>query len=181
MPDGSVGMVAVDFDVHRRLGDVARREYGTAGTVQHGASTLPDQLFHRFREVGAIEIHLATGFQNLLYEHPAFPRELYEQVSGWCSENAADERKTDQTDEQFVYTTRKKALGPFKQQLWDLESKDAILADQAKKVRFLFHELGVENSRAMVDRYVRPVVWHRPLPASLAPITQESSLAPSSR
>src|SRR4029453_5035669 len=43
MPDGSVGMVAVDFDVHARLGEIARREYGLAGTVQHGASTLPDE------------------------------------------------------------------------------------------------------------------------------------------
>ena len=30
-----------------RLGAVARDEYGLAGTVQHGASTLPDELFHR--------------------------------------------------------------------------------------------------------------------------------------
>jgi fructose-bisphosphate aldolase, class II len=167
MPDGSVGMVAVDFDVHRRLGEVARREYGVSGTVQHGASTLPDELFHRFREVETVEIHLATGFQNLLYEHPAFPRELHEEIESWCFANALDERKSDQTDQQFVYTTRKKALGPFKRQLWDLEAKDAILADQAHKIAFLYHELGVEGSRAMVDRYVTPVEWHRPLPAAL--------------
>ncbi len=143
MPDGTVGMVGVDFGVHERLGEVARRDYGTAGTVQHGASTLPDELFHRFREVETIEIHLATGFQNLLYEHPAFPRELHEQIESWCFANALDERKSDQTDQQFVYTTRKKALGPFKRQLWELESKDAILADQARKIAFLFRELGV--------------------------------------
>ena len=168
MPDGTVGMVAVDFDVHRRLGDVARREYGVSGTVQHGASTLPDELFHRFREVETVEIHLATGFQNLLYEHPAFPRGMHEQIEQWCFANALDERKSDQTDQQFVYTTRKKALGPFKRQLWDLESKDEILADQAKKIRFLFHELGVEGSRPMVDRYVTPVEWHRPTPGALS-------------
>src|SRR6185503_16958517 len=83
MPDGSVGMVAVDFGAHDRLGRVARDEYGVAGTVQHGASTLPDELFHKFREVETVEIHLATGFQNALYEHPAFPRELHEQIEGW--------------------------------------------------------------------------------------------------
>ena len=168
MPDGKVGTVAVDFGVHERLGVVARREYGLAGTVQHGASTLPDELFHRFREVETAEIHLATGFQNLLYEHPAFPPVLLEEIERWQFENALDERKPDQTDEQFVYTTRKKALGPFKRQLWDLPTKDAILADQAKKIGFLYAELGVEGSRAMVDRYVTPVEWHRPLPASLA-------------
>jgi len=168
MPDGSVGTVAVDFDVHRRLGEVARREYGVSGTVQHGASTLPDELFHRFREVETVEIHLATGFQNLLYEHPAFPRSMHEQIEQWCFANALDERKADQTDQQFVYTTRKKAIGPFKRQLWDLETKDEILAAQAHKIRFLMHELGVDGSRATVDRYVTPVEWHRPMPAALS-------------
>jgi fructose-bisphosphate aldolase, class II len=168
MPDGTVGSVAVDFAVHERLGEIARREYRLAGTVQHGASTLPDELFHRFRDVETAEIHLATGFQNLLYEHPAFPKGLHERIEGWCFASALDERKSDQTDQQFVYTTRKKALGPFKRELWDLESKDAILADQAKKISFLFHELGVHGSRAMVDRYVTPVTWHRPLPTVLA-------------
>jgi fructose-bisphosphate aldolase, class II len=168
MPDGTVGMVAVDFDVHRRLGEVARREYGVSGTVQHGASTLPDELFHRFREVETVEIHLATGFQNLLYQHPAFPASLHEQIEEWCFTNALDERKPDQTDQQFVYTTRKKAIGPFKRQLWDLETRDDILSDQAKKIRFLMHELGVEGSRSMVDRYVTPVEIHRPIPAALA-------------
>ncbi len=168
MPDGTVGLVPVDFDVHRRLGEVGRREYGVAGTVQHGASTLPDELFHRFREVETAEIHLATGFQNALYEHPAFPRSLHEHIERWCFANALEERKSDQTDQQFVYMTRKKALGPFKRQLWDLETKDEILLDQEKKIRFLCHELGVEGSRAMVDRYVQPVEWHRPVPAALS-------------
>ena len=168
MPDGSVGTVAVDFAVHERLGEIARSEYRLAGTVQHGASTLPEELFHKFRDVETAEIHLATGFQNLLYEHPAFPKALHEQVQAWCFANALDERKSDQTDQQFVYTTRKKALGPLKRELWDLETKDEILADQARKIGFLYHELGVTGSRSMVDRYVTPVEWHRPLPAGLA-------------
>ena len=168
LPDGTVGSAAVDFSIHEKLGVIARREYGVAGTVQHGASTLPDELFHRFRDVETAEIHLATGFQNLLYEHPEFPPEMHQQVEHWCFANALDERKPDQTDQQFVYTTRKKALGPFRRELWELSSKDAILGAQARKIGFLFHELGVEGSRAMVDRYVTPVEWHRPLPAALA-------------
>ena len=168
MPDGTVGTVAVDFAVHERLGEIARREYGLAGTVQHGASTLPDDQFHRFRDIETAEIHLATGFQNLLYEHPAFPRAMHDQVQAWCFANALDERKSDQTDQQFVYTTRKKALGPFKRELWDLETKDEILADQAHKIGFLYRELGVVGSRAMVDRHVTPVEWHRALPTALA-------------
>jgi fructose/tagatose bisphosphate aldolase len=156
LPDGSVAEVKLDFDVLRRLGDVARSR-GLAGAVQHGASTLPDELFHRFPAVETAEIHLATGFQNTLYEHPAFPAELHEQIEHWCHENAADERKPDQTEQQFVYTTRKKAIGPFKRELWDLATKDEILAAQRRKISFLFTELGVNGSRGMVDRYIRPV------------------------
>ncbi|HSO30131.1 MAG TPA: class II fructose-bisphosphate aldolase, partial [Candidatus Sulfomarinibacteraceae bacterium] len=167
LPDGSVAKVAVDFDVHRRLGAVARGEYGLAGTVQHGASTLPDELFHTFREAETAEIHLATGFQNALYEHPAFPAELHAKIEGWCFENALDERKADQTDQQFVYTSRKKAIGPFKRELWDLATKDEILAAQAAKIGFLFRELGVVGSRAMVDRYVHPIELHRPAPPAV--------------
>ena len=70
--------------------------------------------------------------------------------------NAADERKDGQTDEQFLYTTRKKAIGPFKRQLWDLETKDEILAAQGTKLGFLFTELRVNGSMEMVERYVRP-------------------------
>ena len=156
LPDGSVAEVKLDFEVLRRLGEVARSR-GLAGAVQHGASTLPDELFHRFPAVETAEIHLATGFQNTLYEHPAFPAELHAQIEHWCQDNAADERKPDQTEQQFVYTTRKKAIGPFKRELWDLPTKDEILAAQRRKISFLFTELGVNGSRGMVDRYIRPV------------------------
>jgi fructose/tagatose bisphosphate aldolase len=166
LPDGSVAEVKLDFDVLRETGEVAR-EHGAAGAVQHGASTLPDELFHRFPAVETAEIHLATGFQNALYEHPAFPDELHREIEAWCFANAADERKPDQTDQQFVYTTRKKAIGPFKRQLWDLATKDEILAAQRRKIAFLFTELGINGSRDMVAAYIRPVELHRPRPETL--------------
>ena len=166
LPDGGVAEVKLDFEVLRELGVVAR-SYGLAGAVQHGASTLPDELFHRFPAVETAEIHLATGFQNLLYEHPAFPESLHREIEGWCVANAADERKEGQTDQQFVYTTRKKAIGPFKRQLWDLESKDEILAAQRRKISYLFTELGVNDTLRMAERYVTPVEVHRPLPDAL--------------
>jgi fructose/tagatose bisphosphate aldolase len=167
LPDGGVAEVKLDFDVLRELGEVARREYGLAGAVQHGASTLPDELFHRFPAVETAEIHLATGFQNALYEHPAFPEALHREIEGWCYSNATDERKGGQTDQQFVYTTRKKAIGPFKRQLWDLETRDEILAAQRRKIAFLFTELGVNGSREMIGAYIRPVELHRPMPDAL--------------
>ena len=36
----------------------------------------PAELFDRFPKLGACEIHLATEFQNMLFDHPAFPAEL---------------------------------------------------------------------------------------------------------
>ena len=162
MPGGGVAEVKLDFDVLKELGEVAR-QYGAAGAVQHGASTLPEDLFHRFPAVETAEIHLATGFQNALYEHPAFPEALHREIEAWCFANAAADRKPEMTDQQFVYTTRKKAIGPFKRQLWDLDTKDEILAAQRRKVGFLFTELGVNGSRDMVAAYIRPVETHRPM------------------
>ena len=166
LPDGSIAAVKLDFEVIRRLGEVAR-EYGLAGAVQHGASTLPDELFHHFPAVETAEIHLATGFQNALLDNPAFPAALAKAIDAWCYSDAADERKPGQTDEQFVYTTRKKAIGPFKRELWDLPEKDQILADQAAKIGFLFKELAVVETRPMVDRYIKPIGHHRPAPDSI--------------
>ncbi len=166
LPGGGVAEVKLDFEVLRELGDVART-YGLAGAVQHGASTLPDELFHRFPAAETAEIHLATGFQNAMYEHPAFPADLHRAIEAWCFANAADERKEGQTDQQFVYTTRKKAIGPFKRELWDLDTKDEILAAQRRKFSFLFTELGVNGSREMIAAYIRPVETHRPMPDAL--------------
>jgi hypothetical protein len=161
-----VAEVKLDFEVLRELGEMAR-SYGLAGAVQHGASTLPDELFHHFPAVETAEIHLATGFQNALYEHPAFPTSLMDQIYAWCGANAADERKDGQTEEQFLYTTRKKAIGPFKRQLWELETKDEILASQGRKLAFLFTELRVNGSLEMVEQHVVPVALARPMPDSL--------------
>jgi len=166
LPDGGVAEVKLDFGTLERLGEVART-YGLAGAVQHGASTLPDELFHRFPAVETAEIHLATGFQNALYEHPAFPKELLAEIEAWCFANALDERKPTDDDIQFIYKTRKKALGPFKQQLWELSTKDQIIADQEKKLRFLFDQLKVAGTKEYVARYVVAPERHQPLPAAL--------------
>jgi fructose/tagatose bisphosphate aldolase len=166
LPGGGVAEVKLDFETLKVLGEVCR-EYGLAGAVQHGASTLPDELFHRFPQVETAEIHLATGFQNSLYEHPAFPAELYARIEAFCFENCADERKAGETDTQFVYKTRKKALGTFKRELWDLATKDEVIVSQQAKMKFLFEQLGIPGNKAVVDRFVAAPERHKPLPASL--------------
>ena len=166
LPGGGVAEVKLDFEVLRVLGEVART-YGAAGAVQHGASTLPDALFHTFPTVETAEIHLATGFQNAVYEHPAFPAELHAEIEAWCFANAADERKDGMTDTQFVYTTRKKAIGPFKRQIWSLSTKGQILASQATKIGFLFDQLKVTGTADLLRFIVAPAA-HRPMPEALA-------------
>jgi fructose/tagatose bisphosphate aldolase len=162
LPGGGMAEVSLDFGVLERLSAVCR-EYGLAGAVQHGASTLPDELFHRFPQVETAEIHLATGFVNLLFDHAALA-DLRPELEAWCHANAADERKPDEPEDVFIYKTRKKSLGPFKRHLWDHARRGEILADQEAKMRFLFEQLGIAGSKELVGRYVRPVARSQPMP-----------------
>ena len=164
LTDGSIADVKIDFGTLERLSQVARDEYGLAGAVQHGASTLPDSAFNNFPKTETAEIHLATNFQTMLYDH--LPRALRDEVYAWLGENAKDERKASDSDEQFFYKTRKKALGPFKRRFWDLdESAKAELASAYdEKFTFLFTQLGIAGTAAAVAKHVKLVEQHRPQP-----------------
>jgi fructose/tagatose bisphosphate aldolase len=165
LPDGSIADVKLDLDTLERLSKIAREEYGLAGAVQHGASTLPDTAFNNFPKRETAEIHLATNFQNMLFDH--LPPSLRGEIYDWLRDNAKDERKATDSDEQFFYKTRKKALGPFKRRFWDLP--DDVKATLAKaydeKFRFLFEQLAVGGTAAAVARYVEAPVQHRPAPS----------------
>ena len=169
LPDGSIAPVALDFDTLRRLSTVAREEYGLAGCVQHGASTLPEEAFGHFPTTGCAEIHLATGFQNILYDDGGLPADLRAEMMAWCVANCADERKPGETDEQFLYKTRKKAVGPFKDALWSIgqEAESEIGTHLAARLNVLFERLGVDGTRDLVDAFVHPVPITRPAPPSL--------------
>src|SRR5690606_6692655 len=113
--DGKVRTdVKIDLVALEELSRVARESYGLAGAVQHGASTLPADAFDAFPRVGACEIHLATNFQNMVYDHEAFPTSLRDEMYAWVREHALEEKKPKDTEEQFIYKARKKAIGPFK-------------------------------------------------------------------
>jgi fructose/tagatose bisphosphate aldolase len=179
MPDGSIASVKIDFDTMRRLSTVARDEFGLSGCVQHGASTLPDEAFHHFPANGTAEIHLATGFQNILYDDGGLPADLRSAMLAWSRTNCADERKEGETEEQFIYKTRKKALGPFKRQLWELPEAAAeeISGNLRAKFGLLFDKLQIAGTRALVDRFVRPVPLPRPRPAALGGTGHEAVTA----
>jgi fructose/tagatose bisphosphate aldolase len=169
LPDGSIANVKVDFDVLAALSEAARSQYGLGGAVQHGASTLPEEAFSKFAEANAIEVHLATAFQNVIFDSASFPASLKARIYQWLAENRASERKPDQTDAQFYYSTRKRGFGPFKRELWDLppETRDAIMAELAPRFELIMRELGVANRGELVDQHVTPVVMNTPAPAGL--------------
>lgn len=158
LPDGSIAQIKLDFDTLKTLSTVARREYGLAGAVQHGASTLPAEAFHKFVECETAEVHLATEFQNMIYESEHFPAELKRRMYDWLKVNAANEANEGETEEQFFYKTRKKALGPFKKEIMGLPKtvRESIAGEVEKKFDFLFRQLGVVGKRGSVDRYAHP-------------------------
>ena len=172
LADGSIADVALDFETLRRLGEIAREEYGMAGAVQHGASTLPDAAFNNFPRAETAEIHLATNFQNMMYDH--LPADLRQEIYAWLDENAKDERKASDTPEQFYYKTRKKAIGPFKRRLWDLPAdvKAQIAAAYDAKFTFLFTQLAVGDTKRHVDRHVTVPRLHRQMPVDGRPAVE---------
>ena len=161
LADGSIADVALDLETLRILGEIARADYGMAGAVQHGASTLPDSKFNSFPKTETAEIHLATNFQNMMFDH--LPDALRKEIYDWLLVNAKDERKATDTDEQFFYKTRKKAIGPFKKQMWTLPAaiKTKLAAAYDAKFTFLFTQLKVNGTKADVKQLVKAPRLHK--------------------
>lgn len=159
LPDGSLAEAKIDFDTLRVLSDLARRQYGLSGCVQHGASTLPEEAFNMFPETGTSEVHLATGFQNIIYDSNHLPSEFRDEVYNFIQKEYAKERKKGQTEEQFIYSTRKKGFGPIKKRWWDLPAdvKDPIMKELEAKFAALFEKLRVADTADIVAETVKSV------------------------
>ena len=156
--DGSVRKdVKIDLTTLEELSRVARNDYGLGGAVQHGASTLPPDAFDAFPRVGACEIHLATDFQNMVYEHPSFPGDLKAEMYEWVRTNATEERKPKDTEEQFIYKARKKAIGPFKKQMWSMNesARQAIGQSLEERFTFLMKQLKINDTAAAVAKFIK--------------------------
>lgn len=146
LADGRLADVKLDFLVLENIGKVAREKYQIGGAVQHGASTLPDELFGEFVKYNTLEIHLATGFQNIIYD--TMSDDLKNNIYKWLDENCISDKKEGETETQFIYKTRKKGFGPFKQELWNMEDgkKKIILDALRSKFLFLFEKLNIFNT-----------------------------------
>jgi fructose/tagatose bisphosphate aldolase len=158
LPDGTIAKVQLDFDTLEKLSRIARDDYSLGGAVQHGASTLPDEMFDIFPRIGTVEVHLATGFQNLIFESPNFPPSLlYKVNSGLASKYSADRQKGE-TEAQFLYRNRKRAFGDFKQELWNISPATLQKISQELEDRFslLYRKLNVLNTRDIVNKVIKP-------------------------
>ncbi|HMK55246.1 MAG TPA: class II fructose-bisphosphate aldolase [Dissulfurispiraceae bacterium] len=169
LPDGSLAKVKIDFDTLKTLSNLARKEFGLSGCVQHGASTLPDDAFNMFPETGTSEVHLATGFQNMMYDSKHLPESFRNEVYSFLKTEFAKEKKEGQTEEQFIYATRKKGFGAIKKKWWDMpaEVKSNIMKELEAKFGFLFEKLRVANSAAMVAEKVKPARVRKDFDAGL--------------
>ena len=161
LPDGSMAHVNIAFDTLKELSKLARQEYGMGGAVQHGASTLPDEAFGMFPQAGTVEVHLATGYQNIIYDCPYFPKDLLDEIYEHLADKYDSERKPGESIHQFLYKTRKRAFGDFKEEMWliPVESLERIRDLLEDRFTLLFRSLNVVNTTELVARFVnRPSI-----------------------
>ena len=160
LPDGTIAKVALDFGTLEKLGALARQKYHISGAVQHGASTLPDDLFDKFPAVNTSEIHLATGFQNMIYESKYLPEALRAKIYKGLHDKFGDEKKPNMTEEQFIYKTRKKGFGLVKEELWTLPeaARAGIGAEMEAKFDFYIKKLGCAGNAKDVAAYIPKVM-----------------------
>ncbi len=164
---GNVINAKVGFNTLAAIGKVARTEFGLAGVVQHGASTLPEDYFTIFagnkipkgltidpdllNQDGQLtldkhplaEVHLATAYQDTILDSPYFPkdlrREMEEQIFKWYPIKESQDPK-----EAFV-SNRKNVWGTFKLPTWNLPDyiQDAIRISLEKQFDAVFKNLGL--------------------------------------
>jgi fructose/tagatose bisphosphate aldolase len=177
LPDGTLAEVRVDFETLRQLSKSAREDYGLGGAVQHGASTLPPSAFGKFPEVGTLEIHLATGFQNIIYDH--LPPYLAKAAYAYLHEHHKNEWKEGKTEDQFLYSARKRAIGPMKKEWWDMEEgiRDKIGLALQEQFTFLFEKLNVGDTRQIADELTPPVSIRRQRPTTTAEGAAEADVS----
>lgn len=170
LPDGSLARINVGYATLRDIARVCREEYGIAGVVQHGASTLPPEQLSKFPETGTVEIHLALGFNNLIFDHPRLPQAVKDEIRAYVFAHHSHERLAGETDAQFVYNTRKKAWAGMKERFWNLPAdiQADLMATLEEMFRDMFVRMNVGATVDLVARHTHPRVVAVPIPAALA-------------
>jgi fructose/tagatose bisphosphate aldolase len=154
LADGRIAQVNLDFSVLKSISEKAQEKYQIGGAVQHGASTLPVELMGEFPKNNTLEIHLATGWQNIFYNF--MPEKLKLEIYQWIKLNLKEEWKTDWTEEQFIYKTRKKALGIFKEKIWKMTDAEKLPIKENLKKQFndIFEKLNLFDTQKIISSYL---------------------------
>ena len=84
------------------------------------------------------------------------PDELRQRICQWVEQHLHDEWKEGWDREQFIYSSRKKAFGPFKQALWQLseQEKQPILEHLEQQFRIIFERLNAANTQEALTPYI---------------------------
>ncbi len=71
-------------------------------------------------------------------------------------DNYISDRKQEETEEQFLYKTRKKAFGDFKKEMWSLPEENLRGIRETLENRFslLFQRLNVVETVDLVSKFV---------------------------
>jgi fructose/tagatose bisphosphate aldolase len=153
LPDGTLAAVNVDYDLLNTISSICREEFRMAGAVQHGASTLPGAQLARFPASGAVEIHLALGFNNLIFDHPSLPQAIKDEIRDYTFANHGSERAPGETDAQFLYNNRKKAWKVIKKPFQEMPA--AAQADIMDSLQGMFRDMftwmNIGGSRQLVQ------------------------------
>jgi hypothetical protein len=185
---GNVVRAKVSFNTLAELGKVAREEYGLAGVVQHGASTLSSENFTLFAGKGVAagfevapellneaslkildehpvaEAHLATKYQDIILDNSQFPAELREALKAFILGKYPP--KEGQDPNKVFVDNRKNVWGAYKNPLWSLPLyiQDAIRASLKGEFDTVFNTLGAKDSGIIIAE----LNWGR----ELAPIAE---------
>lgn len=156
-PDGTLAPVNVDYALLKTISDICRAEYNMAGAVQHGASTLPRPQLSQFAPTGAVEIHLALGFNNLIFDHPALPQSIRDEIRDYTFTHHASERSAADTDAQFLYNTRKKSWKVMKERFWNLpaETQSDIMASLQEMFHDMFMRMNIADTYDLAAQTTR--------------------------
>ena len=105
----------------------------------------------------------------MIYDSKGFPAPLRARIYDHLRAELRGEWKEKDTEEQFIYKSRKKGFGPFKRELWSLPADvlDEICAELEGKFTFLFDKLKVNGTRPVLDKFIKPVDVPLKMPGAL--------------
>jgi hypothetical protein len=84
------------------------------------------------------------------------PEGLKKEVYRYLTDKLSGERKEGMTEEQFIYKTRKKGLGPFKEKFWNIPEENRAHIGRELEERFdlLFKKLNAIDTEGHIKKWV---------------------------